>query len=179
MNIFVIIVIAFSLSMDAFSLSLVYGTLNLRKKNIYQLSIIVGINHFFMPILGVLCGNKIFTLIPINNNLLVFLVLSVIGIEMIIETFKENDTIKIMNIIELFLFGFAVSIDSFSIGISLSSITNNIYISSLIFSIVSMSFTYLGVVIGKKINNLIGKISTLLGGVILIIIGIFYLINIF
>lgn len=175
MNFFVILLIAVSLSMDAFSLSLAYGTLNLDKKNIYELSGIVGIYHFFMPLLGSFSGSKILKIIPINSNILVFLVLSVIGIEMIIETFKGKDNIKIMKIGELILFGLAVSVDSFSVGIGLYSITNNIIISSFIFSIVSMSFTYIGLLLGKKINNLIGKISTFMGGLVLIIIGLFYL----
>ena len=175
MNFFVILLIAVSLSMDAFSLSLAYGTLNLDKKNIYELSGIVGIYHFFMPLLGSFSGSKILKIIPINSNILVFLVLLVIGIEMIIETFKGKDNIKIMKIGELILFGLAVSVDSFSVGIGLYSITNNIIISSFIFSIVSMIFTYIGLLLGKKINNLIGKISTFMGGLVLIIIGLFYL----
>lgn len=175
LNIFVIILIAVSLSMDAFSLSLAYGTLNLEKKNIYELSIIVGIYHFIMPLLGDFCGIKIVKLIPISSNILVFLVLSIIGIEMIIETFKKKNNVKIMKIGELLLFGLAVSVDSFSVGIGLSSITNNKFISSFIFSIVSMSFNYIGLLMGKKINNLIGSVSTFIGGFVLIVIGLFYL----
>ena len=176
LNLIVILIIAVSLSMDAFSLSLAYGTLNLERKNIYQLSIIVGIYHFFMPLLGMYSGNKILNIIPIESNFLVFLVLTVIGIEMIIESFKSNNKVKIMKIGELILFGFAVSIDSFSVGIGLNSITNNIYISAFIFSIVSLIFTYLGLIMGKKINSFIGWASTMFGGIILIIIGLFYLI---
>ena len=172
----IIFIIAVSLSMDAFSLSLAYGTLNLDKKNIYELSIIVGIYHFFMPLFGSLCGSKILSLIPINNNLLVFLVLSVIGIEMIIETFKNSNDVKIMKMGELILFGLAVSVDSFSVGIGLSSISNNILIAVIVFSLVSFLFTYIGLIMGKKINSIIGKASTLIGGMVLIIIGIFYLI---
>jgi putative Mn2+ efflux pump MntP len=56
MNLFIILVIAISLSMDAFSLSLAYGTLDIDKKNIYTLSIIVGIYHFFMPLIGYFVG---------------------------------------------------------------------------------------------------------------------------
>ena len=176
MNLIVIFIIAVSLSMDAFSLSLAYGTLNLDKKNIYELSIIVGIYHFFMPLFGTLCGSKILSLIPINNYLLVFLVLSVIGIEMIIETFKNSSDVKIMKMGELILFGLAVSVDSFSVGIGLSSISNNILIAVIVFSLVSFLFTYIGLIMGKKINSIIGKASTLIGGMVLIIIGIFYLI---
>lgn len=40
---FVIILIAISLSMDAFSLSLAYGTLNLCKKDVIKLATTVGL----------------------------------------------------------------------------------------------------------------------------------------
>lgn len=176
LNLLVIILVAVSLSMDAFSLSLAYGTLNLHKKNISELSIIVGIYHFIMPIFGVYCGNKILSLIPINSKLLVFLVLSTISIEMILDSFKTKEDVKIMKMGELLLFGFAVSVDSFSVGIGLKSITTNIWISAFIFSLTSFSFTYIGLIFGKKINIIVGKLSTFVGGIVLLIIGLIYLV---
>ena len=176
MNWLVIIVIAVSLSMDAFSLSLAYGTLHLTKRNTNELSIIVGIYHFFMPIFGSVCGSKILSLIPMNSNLLVFLVLTTIGIEMIIDTFKIKEEVKIMKIAELILFGLAVSVDSFSVGIGLKSITSNIWLSAFIFSLTSFIFTYAGLILGKKINMIIGKLSTGIGGIVLLIMGLIYLI---
>jgi len=169
-----ILTIAVSLSMDAFSLAVAYGTLNLKKEYIKKLSLIVGIYHFIMPLLGLTIGNIILKLIPINPNIIVTIVLSIIGIEMIIDSFKKEDNIKIMTLKEMLLFGLAVSIDSFSIGIGLKVLTNNYIISVLTFSITSLIFTYVGLNIGKKINNLIGKISTFLGGLTLLIIGIMF-----
>lgn len=168
-------VIAVSLSMDAFSLSLAYGTLNLRKKEILFQSIIVGIYHFIMPEIGNFLGNKIFNVISINQNIIIFAVLFIIGIQMILETFK-NEEIKKLNIKEMLLFGLAVSIDSFSIGIGLKSIYNNIFIACLIFMIISFIFTYFGLLIGKKVNNILGKISTIIGGIVLMIVGLLYVI---
>ena len=176
MNSLIIFTIAISLSMDAFSLSLAYGTLNLNKKNIYELSIIIGIYHFIMPLFGVICGSKILHFVPINDDFLVFLVLIIIGIEMLIESFKDRQQLKIMKITELLFFGLAVSIDSFSVGIGLKSISTNIWIASMIISLTSLIFTYVGLLIGKKINCLIGRFSTILGGIILMIIGLLYLI---
>ena len=49
MEIILLVIIAVTLSMDAFSLSLAYGTIGLDKKNIILLSCIVGIYHFIMP----------------------------------------------------------------------------------------------------------------------------------
>lgn len=172
----IIILIAVSLSMDAFSLSLAYGTLNLKHKYIKQLSIIVGIYHFIMPLLGLMIGNLFQKLIPLNPNIIITIVLSFIGIEMIIDSFKEEENIRMMKLKEMILFGLAVSIDSFSLGIGLKTITENYIIAALIFSLTSSILTYIGLILGKKINNLIGKISTILGGITLIIIGITYII---
>jgi len=175
MSLIIILTIAVSLSMDAFSLSLAYGTLNPEKKYIKKISTIVGIYHFIMPLLGLTIGNILLKIIPINPNLIVFIVLTFIGIEMIIDSFKKEDNIKIMTLKEMILFGLAVSIDSFSVGIGLETLTNNYIIAVTMFSTSSFTFTYIGLTIGKKINNLIGQISTLIGGLILIIIGITYI----
>lgn len=176
MSIIMVLLIAISLSMDAFSLSLAYGTLNMEKKEIRLLSIIVGIYHFFMPILGMTIGKNIIKVLPISPSTLVFLVLLFIGIEMIMESFKQDRNIKLLKFSELLIFGFAVSIDSFSVGLGLKVIYHNPYIASLIFMLSSFIFTYLGLILGKRINDLVGKISTLFGGITLIIIGIMYLI---
>ena len=172
----IILIIAVSLSMDAFSLSIAYGTLNPEKQYIKKLSIIVGIYHFIMPLIGLKLGNILLKLIPLNPNIIVFIVLTFIGIEMIIDSFKKEDNIKIMTQKEMILFGLAVSLDSFSVGIGLETITKNHILSVLTFSLSSFLFTYIGLTIGKKINNIIGQISTLLGGIVLIIIGITYII---
>lgn len=175
MSIFMILIIAVSLSMDAFSLSLAYGTLNLNSKEIRTLALTVGCYHFIMPLLGMIIGEKILKILPIKPDTIVFLVLFLIGLQMIIETFKQDRTISIMKFSELLLFAFAVSIDSFSVGLGLKTIYSNVYLSAFIFSISSGFFTILGLRLGKKINDWIGKVSTLFGGIALIMIGIIYL----
>lgn len=175
MEIFILLVIAVSLSMDAFSLSLAYGTISLPKKQILTLSLIVGVYHFFMPIIGMLLGKLILNIIHLKPDIVVFIVLLFIGIQMIIESFKNEEQVQILSKIGLFLFGFAVSIDSFSVGIGLNTITNNYILSSLIFSISAFIFTYSGLILGKKISEMIGKIATILGGLTLIIISFIYL----
>lgn len=175
MEIFVLIIIGISLSMDAFSLSLLYGTV-IKKQNIKILSIIVGIYHFIMPLLGMFVGKKIISLLPISTNMVVFIVLFLIGVEMIVESFKEEKELKTINLLEMLLFGFAVSIDSFSLGLGLRAIYDNPYIAALIFSLSSMIFTFFGLKLGKFINKKIGSISTLIGGITLVIVGIMYIV---
>ena len=82
-----------------------------------------------------------------------------------------------MKLREMILFGLAVSIDSFSLGIGINNISNNFIMCSCIFSITSFLFTYIGLKLGDKLNQLIGKIATIVGGVVLILFGIIYIIK--
>lgn len=176
MNLFITFLIAISLSMDTFSLSLAYGTLDIDLKNIYILSVIVGIYHFIMPLLGCFIGSNFIKFLPIASNFVVFIILSLIGIEMIIDTLRSKEDLKVMRLYSMIIFGLTVSIDSFSVGLGLNAISKNIIISSFIFSITSFAFTLEGLLIGKKINQIFGCISTLIGGAVLILIAILYVV---
>jgi len=174
MNIILIFLIAISLSMDAFSLSLAYGTISLSKKDIKIVSIVVGLYHFFMPIIGMLLGKYITKFINIGEDIILLVIFTLIGINMILDSLKHKEKLKYMELSEILLFGFAVSIDSFSVGIGIKSLSNNFLIPSLMFSITSFLFTYIGLRLGKKLNLLIGRVATLIGGVSLILLGIIY-----
>ena len=174
MEILLVITIAVSLSMDAFSLSLAYGTLGIPKKQICLLSIIVGLFHFFMPLLGMFVGDTILNLLKINPDFIVCAVLSIIGIQMIIESFREQEELKVMRTAQLFLFAFAVSLDSFSVGLTLTNISENFLFSAFVFAMCSALFTFIGLKLGNKIEKLVGKVSTIVGGAVLILIGVLY-----
>ncbi len=170
-----VFLMAVSLSMDAFSLALVYGTLGMSKKYKIFLSIIVGMYHFVMPLLGMFLGEIILSLFNFNYDILVFLILTFIGVEMVVNSFKSEDEVSSLKVSDLFLFGLAVSIDSFTLGITLPSLNVSKVISPFIFALVSCLFTFIGLSIGNKIQKLLGKVATIIGGVILILIGVFFL----
>lgn len=168
-----IFIISLSLSMDAFSLSLAYGTNQINKK--YQLSTMVGLFHFVMPLIGSLLGNIILNIIKIRPNIIVSIILSFIGLSMVFK--KEEKVSPVKTLLEQILFSVAVSLDSLSVGIGLKAITNNIFLSSIIFSVTAGCITYLGLLLGNKISNKIGFISQTIGGIFLILIGIIYLLK--
>lgn len=177
MKLLTLILIAISLSMDAFSLALIYGTQGIEKKDKIILSIIVGIYHFIMPLIGLILGIILTNNITINTNILVGIILSLISIEMIISSFKEKEEKFLLTIPGYLIFGLSVSIDSLTTGIGLPAITNNFFLSSIIFSIISLIFTYLGLNLGNILNKKYGKISTIIGGSILFILGIIYMLK--
>ena len=128
-----------------------------------------------MPLIGMILGELIIQFLPVSPNFIVFLVLSFIGIEMIIESFKQERAVSMMKLSEYLLFGLAVSLDSFSVGLGLKVIYHNPFVSVTVFALSSAFFTFLGLFLGKIIHEHIGKISTLFGGIALIILGITYL----
>lgn len=171
-----IILIGVSLSMDAFSLALIYGTYSLRKRDIFILSGIVGIFHFFMPLIGLKFGSFLVDYFILNVNLVVGFIFFIIGIEMVLSSIKDDDINVVISWLGFILFGFSVSIDSFTTGIGLSLINNNYFLCSFIFMIISFSFTYLGLILGTKLNDKFGKLSTVFGGFVMVILALYYLV---
>lgn len=175
MKVITIFLIAVSLSMDAFSLALIYGTQSISKKDKTLISLIVGIYHFVMPLIGLGIGLFITNKIIINTNILVGIILSLIAIEMIISSFKEKEEKFLLSIPGYLLFGLSVSIDSLTTGIGFPAITDYYILSALTFSITSLIFTFLGLNLGNILNKKYGKISTIIGGTILLVIGLLYI----
>ncbi len=170
-----ILLIAVGLSMDTFSLSIIYGTLGLEKKKIITLSLLVGLFHYFMPLLGDILGENILNLLPLEPSRVAGIIFLILAIQMFISSFKEEETTAIKGIFSMLLFALTVSLDSFSVGIGLSTTIDNIYNAALCFSITSFLFTFCGLFFGKELNNFYGKYSTIFGSVILFVLSIYYI----
>lgn len=176
MEIIALFIIAISLSMDAFSLALIYGTGGINKKDKFFLSFIVGTCHFIMPLIGLLIGNIIISKINFNPDIIVGVILFLIGLEMTISSFKDKKEPILYSTYGYFIFGLSVSIDSLTTGIGLMGITSHPLLASIIFALTSFCFTYLGLNLGNFLNIKYGKIATTIGGIILILVSIFYIV---
>ena len=168
---FTILLIGISLSMDAFSLALVYGITGMSDNKKILLSLIVGLYHFIMPLIGLTLGIIIDNIDFIDLHIIASIILIYIGIDLIISNFKEEDTISISKL-GMLMFGLSVSIDSLTVGVGLMGITNHFILAPIIFSICSLLFTYLGLILGNIIGNRMGTYSKITGGIILIIVAI-------
>ena len=168
---FTILIIGISLSMDAFSLALIYGMQGMTQKNKIILSIIVGIYHFIMPLIGLTFGTILDNINLISIDIIASLILIYIGIDLIISNSKKEDRLEI-NKLGFIIFGLSVSIDSLTVGIGLKALTDNYLISSITFSLSSLIFTYTGLLLGNIIGSKVGNYSKLIGGIILICIAI-------
>ena len=169
------LLVAFGLSMDAFSMSLAYGTIGMNFKEKFFLSLITGIFHFFMPLMGFCVGKFLFSFFINTSNVIASIIFFSIGVQMFFSSFKDEIVIKSMNYLDYVFFALAVSIDSFSIGISFTNFDNLAFLSPFVFFGCSFFFTYVGLLIGNKIERLLGKVATLLGAFLLIVISLKFL----
>ena len=176
MNIFLTcLLIAISLSMDAFSLSLIYGTYGLSKKNQFLLAGIVGVFHLVMPLLGLAFGSVLMNYIIFNVDVVVGIIFLIIGIEMLISSKKEEEVKVLISLVGFLFFGLSVSIDSLTTGVGLSAISQNYIGVASLFMIVSALFTYMGLNLGNKLSDKFGKYATIGGGIMMVILGICYI----
>ncbi len=177
MEILTLFLIGLSLSLDAFSLSLAYGLMGIKKKNIISFSLTVGFFHFFMPLVGALVGYKLLSFLKINPKYIIASIILLIILEML-KSIKDSDKIYEIktNFISVLSFSFFVSLDSFTVGLGLLYITNYPIYAGIIFAIISGTFTFIGFNLGKFVSEKIGKISKYIGIFILLILLVYFII---
>lgn len=172
-----IFLIAVSLAMDAFAVSLSNGIAikDLKKSYILKFGLFFGFFQFAMPILGYFLGSYFADFISKYSGIVAFLLLALIGVNMLLE--KEDEAVAssddaIVSTRNVVMLAIATSIDAFAVGVSFVALGSDILIPSIIIGITAFCFTCAGIYIGNKFGGKLGKYATKLGGVILILIGV-------
>jgi putative Mn2+ efflux pump MntP len=181
MNFSLILLVAIGLAMDCFAVSLAAGTKILNGK-IRAGLIIGGVFGGFqavMALLGWAAGTRLELLIASFDHWVAFLILSLIGLKMIYEGISGEDDEKRDYLAPgiLLMLAFATSIDSLGVGLSLALLSTGILLPSLIIGVISLVFSFSGVMIGDRLASRFGKPVEIGGGIILMIIGLRILAN--
>jgi manganese efflux pump family protein len=174
-NLLTIILIAFALSMDAFAVSLCFGTC---VKNKTTLSIkagaFFGIFQAIMPLIGWSVGFFLKETIRQIDHLIVFALLTIIGGRMIFEAIKDKNVKLKFNTNSVYVMlslSVATSIDAFAVGLSFALLQIHILLAISIIGVVTFFMSYIGVYIGWKLGSALGKKAEIIGGIILICMG--------
>lgn len=170
-----VLILAVALSMDAFAVSIGLG---IKKQNnikslAFKSALYFGFFQALMPLIGYIGGVGLKEFIGEFYIIVVFILLLIIGIKMIYDSYQddiENDIKDISHKILLTL-AIATSIDAMAAGFTLHLFDLNIYISLLIIGMTTFIFSFIGVYVGFKGGERYESKAELLGGVILILIG--------
>lgn len=171
--------IAIALSMDAFAASLSCGcTMTDFKHNHCLLTaFLFGLFQGLMPLMGWLgAGFLQGEWIESLNHWIAFILLSIIGLKMIWESFHLGGECKdpddVFHIRNLLILAVATSIDALAVGISFSFLGYPIIQGAAIIGITTFIITYGGVRAGHTLSHIFGERMESIGGAVLIIIGL-------
>lgn len=177
MNLLTIILIAIGLSFDTFAVSVSTG-LTISKISFgqaFRIAIILAFFQAIMPLAGWFLGSQVANLISNYDHWIAFGLLTILGIKMIYESFKNNSVKTDSNNLTLpVLVGMAIatSIDALVVGVSFAFVKLNIYYTILIIGATTFLVAMIGMLLGKKVGGKFGTKMEIFGGLILIGIGI-------
>lgn len=180
------VLLGVGLAMDAFSVSLANG-LNeptMRRKKMCGIAGVFAFFQALMPMIGWICVHTVLQYFQAFEKFIpwIALVLLVfIGGKMLLEGIrsKEGETEKSeVGAAALLIQGIATSIDALSVGFTIAEYGLFMaLVCALIIAAVTFVICMSGLAIGKKFGTKFSNKATILGGVILIVIGIEIFIN--
>ncbi|WP_428910112.1 manganese efflux pump MntP family protein [Niallia sp. Krafla_26] len=164
-----IIIMAFALGMDAFSISLGMGMYRLQFRQVLNIGFTVGLFHIFMPLLGIIAGRFLSERFDAIAGYIGGGLLLILGLQMIWSSFREDGESVLTPVgFGLILFALSVSLDSFSVGLSLGIYGAKTWLVLICFGVGAMLLSWLGLFVGRFVQGWIGKYSEILGGAILL-----------
>lgn len=171
-----ILLIAVSLAMDAFAVSISNGVSvrGFRKQDAIRQAAFFGGFQFLMPVIGWVLGSSVKTYIEAVDHWIAFILLLIIGGNMIRESLKGDDEDKVSGALTnkmLFFQAVATSIDALAVGISFAILDVNIIQAGVVIGIVSFAISCMGAWAGKYLGDKLQSKAEIMGGIVLILIG--------
>ena len=173
------ILFGIGLAMDAFSVSLANG-LNGPKitlSSVVRIAGTFGVFQTAMPLLGWLCVHTIAEIFQSFQRFIPWIALALLlylGVTMIVEGMRgQEENKESLHGRELILQGVATSIDALSVGFTIAEYSFPFaLVEPVIIGVVTFGICVIGLFLGKKIGTKVSGKATVVGGIILILIGL-------
>ena len=130
-----------------------------------------------MPLIGFYLGTIFADAIRKFDHWVAFILLGIIGINMLKEALEKGDSCSVqdadLSFKTMLLMAIATSIDALAVGISLAMVLEGgqIFLAVLLIGIMTCSLSALGVKIGNVFGCKFEKKAQIAGGVILLLLG--------
>lgn len=175
MRLWELFLLAVGLSMDAFAVSVCKG-LSMKKMkwgNAFKAGFYFGIFQALMPLIGYFFGSRFQSFITNIDHWIAFLLLSVIGANMIRESFQKAEELDdSFSFRSMLILAVATSIDALAVGVTFAFLNTAIVPAVSFIGMVTFCFSFAGIKIGNVFGNRFKNKAEILGGIILIFIGI-------
>jgi len=180
MELLSILLIAVGLSMDSLTVSMAAAS-SYRNKTTFiylRFAFTLGFIQAVCTLGGWAAGAELTKYLEDYDHWIAFGLLVIIGGKMLYEGIKHKDSeekpeINMDNFFVVTGLGIATSIDAAVVGVSLSFVGINIWVSAVIIMLVTFAFSYIGLFSGDIIRRKLKRVPVeVVGGVFLIGIGI-------
>lgn len=175
MDLITILLIAVSLAMDAFAVSIAHGMAIRKRRATTGLAMAFSFGFFqaLMPVVGWLAGLTFIELIANFDHWLAFGLLAFIGGKMIYSAkdLKEEKEAE-LTVPVLLILSVATSIDALAVGLSFSLLRVSITIPIIAIGVVASILSFAGFNLGNKLGKFFERKVQVIGGIVLIAIGI-------
>ena len=182
MGIIEMLMLAIGLSMDAFAVSICKG-LCMKKATLKSQAICgawFGGFQGLMPLIGFFLGTLFAEAIQAFDHWVAFVLLGIIGVNMLKEAFSKEtvDSCDIsgeadLSVKTMFVMAVATSIDALAVGISLAMAGNvNIWLAVALIGVTTFVLSAVGVKVGNVFGSRYEKKAQFCGGAILILLGL-------
>lgn len=189
MGLFELLLLSVGLAMDAFAVSICKGLAvkKITAKEYLLCGIWFGSFQGIMPLIGYLVGSRFEKLISMVAPWVAFILLSLIGGNMIKEAFAPPEEVKPeFDVKTMFMMAVATSIDALAVGITFvvepvkffeTEGIRNVLLAVLLIGVITCFISMIGVKIGHIFGMRYKSGSEIMGGTILIFIGLRSLIS--
>ncbi len=171
-----ILLIGIALSFDAMAAAATYGAQcqRLSFSKALGVGLLFGFFQGLMPFIGWLLGSQMERVVSTLDHWIAFVLLGILGTKMVVDATRptRNKKFELQSLKALLLLAVATSIDALVAGISFAFITINIYNAILVIGLITWVLSLTSVYVGRKCGECWGKKATIVGGVILFVIGV-------
>ena len=170
-----LLLIALGLSMDAFAVSVCKGlsVKELKPRHALLVGLYFGGFQALMPVIGWLLGYRFESMITSIDHWVAFVLLALIGSNMIREAFSEEEELNDdFGVKTMLLLAVATSIDALAVGITFAFLSVKILPAAGTIGLTTFLLSILGIYIGHVFGARWKSRAERVGGVILILIGL-------
>ena len=175
MSILDLFILAVGLSMDAFAVSVCKGLSlgKIKPKHMCIAGAWFGGFQALMPLIGYFLGSFFAEMIEKYDHWVAFILLAIIGGNMIKESFDKDEKVdSSMDVKSMLLLAIATSIDALAVGVTFAFLQVQIVPAVSFIGVITFIFSAVGVKIGSLFGTKYKSKAELFGGIVLVLIGI-------
>lgn len=175
MSILELFILAVGLSMDAFAVSVCKGLSlgKIKPKHMCIAGAWFGVFQALMPLIGYFLGSFFAEMIEKYDHWVAFVLLAIIGGNMIKESFDKDEKVdSSMDVKSMLLLAIATSIDALAVGVTFAFLQVQIVPAVSFIGVITFIFSAVGVKIGSLFGTKYKSKAELFGGIVLVLIGI-------